>query len=156
MRKALPVDDLGRNFVQGLASCIEYLRIDLHAAGIDHRAKAGMFPVGDGKNSGFVVFERHFGQRIERPDGHQRLTHPVAQPLGERNADPQPRIGAGALAHGHGIQFIGRNARFAQKLVDEHADLAGVVAPLVALAQRKQLPVLCNTDRTNVRTGLDT
>ena len=82
MRKALPVDDLGRNFVQGLASCIEYLRIDLHAAGIDHRAKAGMFPVGDGKNSGFVVFERHFGQRIERPDGHQRLTHPVAQPLG--------------------------------------------------------------------------
>ena len=115
-----------------------------------------MFPVGDGKNSGFVVFERHFGQRIERPDGHQRLTHPVAQPLGERNADPQPRIGAGALAHGHGIQFIGRNARFAQKLVDEHADLAGMVAPLVALAQRKQLPVLCNTDRTNVRTGLDT
>ena len=64
-------------------------------------------------------------------------THPVAQPLGERNADPQPRIGAGALAHGHGIQFIGRNARFAQKLVDEHADLAGMVAPLVALAQRK-------------------
>ena len=29
-----------------------------------------MFPVGDGKNSGFVIFERHFGQRIERPDGY--------------------------------------------------------------------------------------
>ena len=43
-----------------------------------------------------------------------------------------------------------------RELIDKYADLAGMIAPLVALAQRKQLPVFRNTDRTDVRAGLDT
>ena len=73
----------------------------------------------------------------------------------ERHADAQSRIRSGALTHSHGVEFVGRNVRLAQQFVDEHADLAGVVAPLVALAQRQQFAVLGDAHGTDVRSGLN-
>ena len=154
--EAASIDHLGRDLVLRTALRIEDLRINLHAAGIDHRAEQRTVPVGNRKNTRFVIFAGNLRQRVERSHGDQRLLQSVTQSLGERHADAQSRIGAGTFADRHGVQLVGRNARFAQKFIDEHTDLAGMVAPLVALAQRKQLPVFRNTDRTDVRAGLDT
>ena len=154
--EALRIDDLGRNLAPGNTRGVEDLCVDLHAPGVDHRAEPGALPVVDRDDARLVVLAGHLGQGVERPHGDQRLAQSVAEPLGERHADAQPGIGSGALAHGHGVELVGRNARFAQQLVDEHRDLAGVVAPLVALAQRQQLTLLGNSDGADVRAGFNT
>ena len=53
------------------------------------------------------------------------------------------------------FQVVGCNARLPQQLIDENAHLAGMVAPLVALAQRKQFAVPGDSDRADIRAGLD-
>ena len=155
-RKTAAIDHLGRHLALRVPLRIEDLRIDLHAPGIDHRAEQRPVPIRHGQDARLVVLAGYLGQRIERPDSHQRLPQPVAQALGERNADAQSRIGAGALADGHGIQIVGRDACFVQQFIDEHADLTRMVAPLVALAQRDQFAILRNTHRTYVGSGFDT
>ncbi len=106
--------------------------------------------------SGFVVFACDLRERIQRPYGQQRYLQPVAQTFGERDAYAQSGIGAGALAHGHGIEILGRDARFAQQLVCEDAQLTRVVATAVALSERYQLAVFGDAHGANVRAGFNT
>ena len=138
------------------ARSIEYPGINLHAAGVHHRAEARLLPAIDRENPRFVILFRNFGQGIQGTDRHQRDPQPVAQSLSERNADTQPRIGAGPLADSDGIQLFGSDPGLRQQFIDENSDLAGVVAPLIALPERDQLPVPGQTDRTDVRAGFDT
>ena len=81
---------------------------------------------------------------------------PVAQTFGERDAYAQSGIGAGALAHGHGIQLSGCDAVLAQQLVGEDAQLARVVATAVALSERYQLAVFGDAHGADVRAGFNT
>lgn len=67
-----------------------------------------------------------------------------------------PRIGTGPLADGYGIQIVGIEPVLFENFIDENADLAGVVAAFVALAQRNQLAVFGDPDRTDVRARFDT
>lgn len=85
LRKTFGSDHLGRDPAQCLPPHIEELRVDLHAAGVDHRAEHGILPVLDRDDARLVVLARHFGQGVERPDGQQRLLQPVAEPLGLKN-----------------------------------------------------------------------
>lgn len=85
----------------------------------------------------------------------ERFHGNFADETARRVRDAQSRIRSGSLTHSHGVEFVGRNVRLAQQFVDEHADLAGVVAPLVALAQRQQFAVLGDAHGTDVRSGLN-
>ena len=120
-----------------MSLAVEDLRIDLHAPGVDHRAEQRTVPVVDPDDARLVILAGHLSQSIERTDSQQRNLQSVAEPLGKGDADAQPRIGARPLADGHRIEFVGRNARFAQQFIDEEAHLARMVAPLVALAERQ-------------------
>ena len=155
-RETLRRNDLGGYVRKRSSRSIEYPGINVHAAGVHHRAEARLLPAIDRENPRFVILFRNFGQGIQGTDRHQRDPQPVAQSLSERNADTQPRIGAGPLADSDGIQLFGSDPGLRQQFIDENSDLAGVVAPLIALPERDQLPVPGQTDRTDVRAGFDT
>ena len=150
------IDHLGRHLRERPPLRVEQLRINLHAPRVDHGTQHGALPILDGENPRFVILARHLAERIERTDGDERLAQTVAQSLGERHTDAQPRVGTGPLADGYGIQIVGIEPVLFENFIDENADLAGVVAAFVALAQRNQFAVFGDPDRTDVRARFDT
>ena len=138
-----------------MSRAVVYSRIDLHAACIHHGTQTRLRPILHVDNSRLVILHGHLRKGVERTHRHQRNTQSIAHALGERHPDTQARIGAGAHTHGYGIQLVGRHIGLAQQFIHEDRHLLGVVASLVALAQRYQLAVAGQTDRTYIGTRLN-
>ena len=123
---------------------------------LDHRQQLGVFQRFQIEYAGLEILQRDLYEGFQTVYGDQRLSGRIANPLGQRYGDPQSGVGAGTLADGHGIQFVGIEIVFPKDFLHVYGQILGMMLPLEIFAQRKEPAVFRQGYGTDVGAGLDT
>jgi len=143
------VDDIGVDVADRLQRTVEDFGIHFHAAGVEHRNDEGV------RLYLLVMKEYRYAKGFEGRNANKLDITAVANAFCHGDADAQTGVRTRTAADGYVIQRNGVVVDERQSLVDEYAELDGVVRTAVVLFVEDALSVVAHGYGADVGAGID-